>query len=90
MIKLFGEDPQDDLVMKYKALTIYGYHDGPTLFTARGQRGDRNSVYLFRWTPYDQLREMAGSRDEEKRTYKADGFDVTTKEDEVDWSEVEA
>lgn len=71
---------------KYKALTIYEYYDGATLFTARGQRGDRNGVYLFRW-------EASGNEEDDladKRIYKADGFDITVTEAEVDWSEAEA
>lgn len=73
-------------MIKFKAMTIYGYYDGPTLFTARGQRGDPASVYLFRW--------MASGNEEDdlldRRVYRADGFDVTIKEDEVDWSEAKA
>lgn len=70
-------------IKKFKALTIYAYYDGATLFTARGQRGDPHSVYLFRW-------ETSGNEEDDlldRRVYKADGFDITVKENKVDWSE---
>ena len=81
-MKLFGDDPKDDLVIKFKALTIYGYYDGPTLFTASPVE-DAVKIYLFRW-------ETSGDEEDDlldRRVYKADGFDITTKEDQVDWSE---
>lgn len=79
--------------MRFKALTIYGYYDGPTLFTAQEQ-ADIDlaaplviNTYLFRW-------EFDGGDEEDalldRRVYKADGFDITIKEDEIDWSEAEA
>jgi len=81
-MKLFGDDPKDDLVIKFKAFTVYEYYDGPTLFTAAPVE-NTGDIYLFRWT---------ASGDEEddlldRRVYKADGFEITTKDDQVDWSE---
>ena len=69
--------------MKFKALTIYGYYDGPTLFTAVSTELPVSGIYLFRW-------ETSGDEEDDlldRRVYKADGFEITIKENEVDWSE---
>lgn len=75
-------------MIKLKALTIYNYYDGPTLFTAMviPHFHDQYNIYLFRWT-------MTGDEEDDlldRRVYKADGFDITVKENEVDWREAKA
>jgi hypothetical protein len=64
----------------FRGLTVYGYYDGPMLFTAQEVRDDQPpSVYLFRWTKDD----LDGLR-----IYKADGYDITIKENDIDWTKV--
>ena len=72
-------------MIKVKALTIYEYYDGPTLFTAMliPHFHDQFNICLFRWgTSGDEEDDLL-----DRRVYKADGFEITIKENEVDWSE---
>lgn len=68
---------------EWHAITIYNYYDGPTQFSAMSIE-DIPQIYMFRWDP-----KAEDPDDDRPRTYKADGFDITTKEDKVDWSEAE-
>lgn len=70
-------------VTKFKAITIYHYHDGAVWFTAQSV-ADAYAIYMFRWS------DGPDDPDDRPRTYKADGYDVTVTEDEIDWSEAKA
>jgi len=71
--------------MTFRGLTIYGYYDGPILFTAQDDPIEgiphTGNVYLFRCVD-DPETDSA-----ELRTFKADGYDITIKEDQVNWNE---